>query len=357
MRSGLIVREADPINLESPPGSHESFLTDTRQFFVRNHFDVPTVDAATWRLEITGAVGNGYAIGPAELKRLPTETRTATLECAGNHRVYLVPKAKGLLWGAGAVGTAEWQGVPLRTLLDRSGINPDAVEVIFEGLDSGEVRDEPKTPGVISYARSIPIAKVDDVLIAHGMNGSDLEPIHGWPVRAIVGGYYGMASVKWLTRIVVTNRPFVGYFQSLEYATFDRQDGFPSLAAVTTNAVKAQIVEPMRGEVIEAGTDYKIQGKAWAGEATVTRVEWSADGGAVWSDAFLLGEPIRHTWREWAATWKVPAQPGDYQLGARATDDQGRTQPLARDLDLRTYAIHHVIPIGVVVCPADQAVK
>ena len=357
MRSGLIVREADPINLESPPGAHESFLTDTRQFFVRNHFDVPSLDASTWRLEITGSVSRAFSIGLDELKRLPSETRTVTLECAGNHRVWLVPKAKGLLWGEGAVGNAEWRGVPLRTLLERAGMNANAVEVILEGADSGQVSEEPKTPGVISYARSIPLTKVDDVLIVHAMNGADLELVHGWPVRAVVGGYYGMASVKWLSRIVVTDRPFLGYFQSLEYATFERQDGIPSLLSLATNAVKSQIFLPIRGEVIQAGTSYEIQGKAWAGEANVTGVEWSADGGQTWNAASLTGEPIRHAWRDWTATWKVPSLPGNYQLSARATDEQGRTQPLSRDPDLRTYMIHHVIPVDVVVQSVDQAVK
>ncbi len=344
---GRIVREADPLNLESPVSSLESFLTPTAQFYIRNHFDVPDRDPATWQIRIEGAVARPFSISPNELWHLPTETRTVTLECAGNGRVFLKPKAKGLLWGEGAVGTAEWQGVPLRILLDRAGIHADAVEVIMEGADSGQVTEEPKTPGVISFARSLPLAKVDDVLIALAMNGAELVPVHGAPVRAIVGGWYGMASVKWLRRIIVTDRPFQGYFQTLEYATFEQQHDIPTLVGLKRNAVKAQIISPVRGELINGGTRYDVRGKAWSGEATITRVEFSADGSQTWRDATVLGPASRHAWQEWSIAWDVPEVAGKAQLMARATDSLGRVQPITRDSALRTYAIHHVIPVEV----------
>ena len=347
MKSGLIVREADPLNLETPLGQADSFLTPNDQFYVRNHFGVPGLDPTSWRLVVTGSVERPFTIGLNELKALPAEVRTVTLECAGNGRVFLVPKVKGLLWGDGAVGTAEWLGVSLRTLLDRSGIKPAAVEVTLEGADSGQVNEEPRTPGLISYTRSVPLAKVNDVLLAYAMNGADLEPNHGRPVRAIVGGWYAMASVKWLSRIIVTDQPFQGYFQTLEYSTFERWDDIPSLVGLTGNAVKAQIIHPIRGETLASGSDFMVEGKAWAGEAAISRVEFSGDGGQTWTDARLIGDPVRHAWREWLVIWKTPDRPGHYALMARATDDQGRIQPTGRDPDLRTYMIHHVIPVEV----------
>ena len=347
---GLIVRESAPENLESPASAFDSFLTPTPSFYVRSHFAVPRLDAATWRLKVEGAVRAPVEVSLADLRGMPATSKVALLECAGNGRVALVPKAKGLLWGPGAVGTAEWTGVPLRALLERAGVAPGAVEVVLEGADSGAVNDEPRSPGVIPFARSVPLAKaLDDVLIAFAMNGRDLTPAHGFPARAVVPGWYGMASVKWLRRIVVTNRPFAGYFQTLEYATFERAHGLPSLVPLTENAVKAQVLRPTRGEVVPPGGAVVVRGLAWAGAATVTRVEVSADDGATWADARLVGDPVRHAWRAWEWTWRAPDQAGPHRLLARATDDRGRVQPLARDQDLRNYAISHAIPVEVVV--------
>lgn len=351
-RPGLIVRETMPENLESPPAALESFLTPNEAFYVRSHFKVPRLDPATWRLKVEGAVRDPLEVSLAELRGMPATTEVALLECAGNGRVALVPKAKGLLWGPGAVGTAEWTGVPLRALLERAGVQDGAVEVILEGADSGEVADEPKSPGVIPFARSLGLRKaLDDVLIAYAMNGRDLSPAHGFPARAVVPGWYGMASVKWLARAVVTDRPFQGYFQTLEYSTFGRHHGLPSLVPLAENAVKAQIISPTRGEVVPAGRPVVVRGAAWAGEATVMQVEVSADGGATWANARLVDEPVRHAWRRWEWTWRVPAAAGGRSLMARATDDRGRTQPMTRDLDLRTYMIHHVVPVAVEVGP------
>ena len=351
-RSGLIVRELAPRNLESPLGSLGSFVTANSEFYVRSHFEVPQIDASTWRLKVEGAVRNPFEMTFHELRRLPAESKVALLECAGNGRVFLVPKAKGLLWESGAVGNAEWTGVPLKALLARAGVKAEAVEVILEGADSGKISDEPQTPGVIPYARSLNLGKaMGDVLLAYLMNGDPLSPSHGYPVRAVVPGWYGMASVKWLSRIVVTEKPFFGYFQTLDYATFEQNHGLTSLTAVTGNAVKSQITSPLRGAVVGGGRDYSIKGVAWAGEANVSRVEFSTDGGKTWSDARLSGEPVRHAWRQWEATWRVPGQSGEFRLMARATDDQGRTQPMHHNPNHRTYMIHHVVPVEVEVRP------
>ena len=183
---GLISRQRGPDNLEFPFPTLDSFITPTAQFFVRNHFDVPDVDVKTWRIRVEGVVDKPFNIGSEELRNLPSRTITATLECAGNGRVFLRPPQVGVRWEQGAVSNAEWTGVPLATLLQRAGVRDGAVEVILEGADRGEYRDPlPRTPGVIPFARSLPIAKarLQDVLVAYRMNGQNLTPAHGLPAR------------------------------------------------------------------------------------------------------------------------------------------------------------------------------
>src|SRR5262249_10503601 len=148
--------------------------------------------------------------------KLPATTTPLTLECAGNGRAFLEPKAKGVPWQLGAISTAEWTGVPLATILERAGVRPDAVDVVLEGADGGLVANDPKPTGPIRFARGLSLAKAlkPEVILAHQMNGEALPDAHGYPLRAVIGGWYGMASIKWLSRIVVTTRPFHGYEQT-----------------------------------------------------------------------------------------------------------------------------------------------
>jgi DMSO/TMAO reductase YedYZ molybdopterin-dependent catalytic subunit len=346
---GLILRESQPPNLEMPFGTLDRLTTPTEWFFVRCHFPPPAVDAKTWRLKVEGAVERPFDIGYEELRRLPGTTKTVTLECAGNSRVFLVPKPAGVSWQLGAVGNADWTGVPLAALLERAGVKSGAVEVVLEGADSGTVNDEPKSPGPISFARSIPVklAQEGDVLLAHRMNGAPLTRAHGFPLRAVVPGWYGMASVKWLTRVVVTDRPFQGYWQTLTYSYFERVGGQPVMTPVTEIQVKSAVARPGQDEVVAAGRPYRVAGAAWAGTAAVTKVEVSTDGGKTWAEARLEGEARPYAWRLWEYEWRVPATPGRAVLMARATDSKGRTQPMRRDPDLRSYMISHVLPVEV----------
>jgi DMSO/TMAO reductase YedYZ molybdopterin-dependent catalytic subunit len=187
-QTGLIIRQKEPTNLEMPFDQVDSYLTPTELFYIRSHFPAPRLDVAGYRLRIDGAVRNPLALSYQELREMRSETRIATLECAGNGRVFLVPTARGAQWELGAVGNAEWMGVPLRALLERAGLEDDACEVVFEGADRGIPTEEPIPPGPISYARSVPREKAvqPEVLIAYQMNGRDLSPDHGYPVRAIV---------------------------------------------------------------------------------------------------------------------------------------------------------------------------
>ena len=344
---GRIVRMTSPQNLETNFANLNGLITPTDSFYIRNHFAAPTINRSAWRLKVEGAVDRPLDLTLAEVQNLGNDKRPITLECAGNGRVFLTPAAKGVNWQLGAVGTAEWTGVALSTLLEKAGVKKEAVEVILEGADSGTVAD-PASPGPIHFARSLPLekAKKPEVLLAWQMNGKDLPPPHGAPLRAIIGGWYGMASVKWLTRIIVSDRPFRGFFQSLDYSYFDRSHGLPNVMAITAIQVKSQIARPALGDQIATNKPTKITGAAWAGEADVTKVEVSTDGGKHWDEAALLGDKNPFCWRLWEYEWKSPAA-GKAVLMSRASDSQGRTQSMKRNPDYRNYMISHVLPLEV----------
>ena len=220
--------------------------------------------------------------------------------------------------------------------------------MVLEGADRGTIKEPPRPPCEIHYARSLPIEKANaDVLLAFEMNGAPLTPEHGFPLRAVVPGWFGMASVKWLQRIVVTPEPFYGYYQSIDYTFWEDRDGMPSLVPLTEMQVKAQIARPYLDEVVPAGQPYWVHGAAWSGEDELAKVEFSDDSGATWKPTTLLGESEKHAWRFWEFQWTAPDRPGEYILMARATDAAGRTQPANRVPEYGTYMINHVLPIRI----------
>jgi DMSO/TMAO reductase YedYZ molybdopterin-dependent catalytic subunit len=347
---GLIIRQKEPNNLETPFDQLESYLTPNELFYVRSHFPAPNVDIASYRLRIDGAVGKPCSITYEELRDMPAETRVAVLECAGNGRVFLVPQARGAQWALGAVGNAEWTGVSLSTLLERAGVTEDACEIVLEGADRGSPAEEPVPPGPVSYARSVPRSKAlqRNVLIAYQMNGRDLSTDHGYPVRAVVPGHYGMASVKWLQRVHVVRKPFQGYWQTVDYGYWDRVEGIPVRRALGEMKVKSEIARPRPYETLEPNETYTISGVAWSGESDVVGVAVSTDGGHTWSEAQLLDPAQRYAWRRWNLDWTTPA-PGRYVLLARATDADGNVQAHAHDPNYGSYVITHPLPIEVFV--------
>jgi DMSO/TMAO reductase YedYZ molybdopterin-dependent catalytic subunit len=347
---GLIIREKEPVNLEYPFSSLAEPVTPTHDFFVRTHFPIPAMAAKDWKLTIDGAVDRELNLSYDQLLNLPATTVLMLLECAGNGRAHLTPKVEGLHWESGAVGTAEWTGVPLSVVLEMAGVQEEAVDVILQGMDAGEVDENPKVQ--MAFERSLPLDKAmkPEVLLAYKMNGQDLKPEHGFPVRAVVGGWYGMSSVKWLNKVTVASAPFAGYWQSLEYAYWRRDRGRPSLTAVSEIQVKAQIARPGYMESVPAGKAYRVFGAAWGGESEVAKVEISTDGAKSWASAKLLGEAIPFAWRQWEFVWEVPTLQGRFSLMARATDAKGRTQPAKHDPDRRTYMINFVAPVEVDVC-------
>ena len=349
--AGLIIRQKEPTNLEMPFDQLDSYLTPTELFYIRSHFPVPEIDVANYQLRIDGAVRRPLALSYKELREMASETRIATLECAGNGRVFLVPQARGAQWELGAVGNAEWTGVPLRALLERAGLDDDACEVVLEGADRGIPTEEPKPPVPISYARSVPRTKAvqPEVLIAYQMNGRDLSRDHGYPVRAIVPGHYGMASVKWLTRIQVVREPFQGYWQTSDYGYWDSLDGKPVRRALAEMKLKSAIARPSVYETLLPNRTYTVFGAAWAGETDATEIAVSTDGGQTWAEAHFLDPARRHAWRRWKFDWPTPKQPGQYTLLARAKDANGTVQPDEHDWNYGSYVITHLLPIEVMV--------
>jgi DMSO/TMAO reductase YedYZ molybdopterin-dependent catalytic subunit len=350
---GVIVRQSKPENYEFPFPTLHSFLTPNNLFYVRSHFGIhKDVDLGTWRLKVEGRVERPLELSRDDLLAMPSRTQVALLECSGNSRVFLVPKAEGVPWELGAVSNAEWTGVPLAAVLERAGLKSDAVEVVCEGADAGELpgnREEPKSPGKIHFARSLSLEKArkPEVLLAYKMNGADLPAAHGFPVRLLVPGWYGMASVKWLQRIIVTDRPFPGFFQTMVYSYYQRREGLPSMAPITELQVKAEVARPAREEVVPSGTAYRVHGAAWTGESEIAKVEISTDGGKTWAEAKLLDRSVRYAWRLWEYPWQAPARTGRMTIMVRATDARGRSQPMKRDPDRRNAMINHVLPMEV----------
>jgi DMSO/TMAO reductase YedYZ molybdopterin-dependent catalytic subunit len=344
---GLIIREREPVNLEYPFDHLKELFTPNDLFYIRSHFKAPSLKRDGYKLAITGAVEKPFELVYRELLSMPSVTLPATLECAGNGRIFLIPQVKGAQWQLGAVSTAQWTGIPLSALIDRAGLQPGACEIVFEAADKGIPKEEPVPPGEIHYARSISVDKIPDVLIAYAMNGQEIPRDHGFPLRAIVPGHYGMASVKWLTQIRAVIAPFTGYWQTSDYAYWEVQDGNPVRRPLGSMALKSAIARPRTREFIPAGQTYNVFGAAWGGHKPIVRVELSTDDGATWHLVRFLDEEKPFVWRRWQFDWNVPDKRGVYQLKSRATDAEGTTQPSEHDRHFGPYVIHHTFPIEV----------
>jgi DMSO/TMAO reductase YedYZ molybdopterin-dependent catalytic subunit len=333
-----------PENSETPLESIQSWVTPNNLFFVRNHFETPVIDLPSWRLRIEGCVEHPVEWTWEQLLALPQRSVFATVECAGNGRSFLQQKVAGVQWGAGAIGHAEWTGVPLCRVLEQAGLRPDALEVLFEGCDQGSESDHPEP---MYFARSLPLAKAidPDTLLATRMNGELLSASHGFPLRLFVPGWYGVASVKWLRRIEVINRPFGGYFQSVKYTVQRATPSGRETVVVGPMAAKSELIRPAAGSELGVGAN-RLFGVAWAGEEAVARVEVSTDGGCTWIPADLIGPRTPYCWTLWEYLWEV-AQPGEYSLLTRAVSTSGRVQPTQHDPLNGGYLIHHSRPIPV----------
>ena len=295
----------------------------SRHFYLRNHFAIPKLDGERYRLSIGGLVERPFELSLSELHNLPSESRVVTLECAGNGRCSFDPAVPGEPWGLGAVSTGEWTGVPLVGLLDRAGMRSGAREIIFRGADGGRVAD---ADAPIRFERSLPVDRIRemDALLAYAMNGEPLSVPHGYPLRLIVPDWYAVASVKWLTEIVVTDGIFDGHFQTAKYWYEWVRDGREEREPVTLLNVRALIVAPGSGMKLPQG-DTAIRGVAWSGAASIAKVDVSLNDGP-WQEARMVGEPRRGGWQWWELLTSLD-QVGPLVVRARATDLAGRAQP------------------------------
>jgi DMSO/TMAO reductase YedYZ molybdopterin-dependent catalytic subunit len=312
------------------------------------HYDIPEVDPNGWRLRIEGHVQRPLTLDLADIQAMPRVTRRVTLECAGNGRARLVPRPVSQPWLDEAVGTADWTGTPLASLLREAGVHDDAVDVAFSGADHGVERGIEQ-----DYQRGLPLAEAlgADVLLVHTMNGQPLPPQHGAPLRLIVPGWYGMAQVKWLTRISVLDRPFDGFQNITAYRI--KQAPEEAGALVTRIQPRALVLPPgfpdfqSRTRILDLGS-HELTGRAWSGWAPISRVEVSVDGGLSWDDAQLGPQPDRYAWRAWQCSWHIQTT-GDYELSARATDAAGNVQPAEQAWNLQGMANNHSQRVPVVV--------
>jgi sulfane dehydrogenase subunit SoxC len=287
----------------------------------------------------------------ADLQRRPTVSSRVLLECAGNGRARLEPRPVSQPWLLEAVGCAEWTGTPLAPLLEEAGTAPDAVDVAFTGADHGRERGVEQ-----DYARGLSLADAlrPETMLVWAMNGALLPPQHGAPLRLVVPGWYGMAQVKWLTRIDVLRQPFEGFQNDTAYrfkASLD--EGGPPVTRIRPRALLTPPGWPdfMTRERFVAAGPVTLAGRAWSGAAPVTRVEISTDGGLTWGDAALAAPDDAHpfAWREWTYQWS--AQPGRTELLARATDDSGGNQPIEPAWNVQGMANNVVQRVPVTVLP------
>jgi len=322
-------------------------ITPTGLHYLLIHYDIPEVNADTYRLKVAGLVGKPLELTLDEIKKRPPRTMPVTMECAGNGRALFAPRRISQPWLLEAIGNSEWTGTPLRAILQDAGLSSTAVEILFTGLDQGVEGDQ-----VQFYQRSITVdeAMRDEVLLVYEMNGEPLPPQHGYPVRLLMPGWYGMASVKWLERIEAVGEPFQGYQMARAYHYTRTADG-PG-ESVTLIRARALMIPPgipdfmTRDRLVEAGP-VTLTGKAWAGRVGVSNVDVSVDGGSSWSKAELKDSESPYAWRTWTFLWN--ATPGEHILLVRAIDADGNMQPINQEWNFGGYGNNGVQRVNVIV--------
>ncbi|MGH2762035.1 MAG: sulfite oxidase [Thermoleophilaceae bacterium] len=309
-------------------------ITPAGLHYLLIHYDIPAVDPDAFRLELGGAVERPLSLSLDDLRARERVALPVTFECAGNGRALLAPRPLSQPWLTEAVGTAEWAGTPLRPLLDEAGVRPEAVEALFTGLDRGVEGGEAQ-----AYERSLALADATDALLAYEMNGAPLPPQHGFPLRLVVPGWYGMTNVKWLAGITLLEEPFQGYQQAVGYRLYDA-DGAPG-EPVTRMLPRSLMVPPgvpdfmTRERHLEPGP-VTLTGRAWSGHAPIVRVGVSTNGGASYAPAELDKPAGKAAWTGWRFRWDAPE--GEHLLCSRATDAAGNRQPHDPPWNLKGYA-------------------
>jgi DMSO/TMAO reductase YedYZ molybdopterin-dependent catalytic subunit len=336
---GMRLISKEPLNAETDLAQQRGVLTPSRLCYHRNHFPFPELDHQV--ISISGQVEFPFELHIGNVLAMQSRTLLVTMECAGNGRSGFQPKADGEPWEYAAVSTAEWTGVPLRDVLERASVRAHTKEILFVGADRGHVE---AADADIPFARSLPINKAmdPDVILAYAMNGEGLDMRHGGSIRLIVPGWYGMASVKWVTRIEAIAEPFQGFYQVDRYVMPDASGHAMPLGATRVRSV---IASPSDGSRLSPGR-HLIRGMAWSGNAPITRVEVSVDGGETWSEAHLASREERYAWRRWEYVWDVEL-PGTTTIRSRAFDAAGNSQPAEPEWNRLGYANNAVQTITV----------
>ncbi|HKE05272.1 MAG TPA: sulfite oxidase [Blastocatellia bacterium] len=324
----LIVRSIRPEDLETPVSLLNTWITPNDLFFVRHHMYAPNVKVDEWKLTVDGEVQTPLTLTLDELKGMPKHTVTVTLECAGNGRAFFDPPVAGIQWERGAVGTARFVGARMADVLKKAGVKDTGRYVAMNGAD--------KPPGTMpDFIRNVPMKKAldADTILAYEMNGEPLPILNGFPLRAVVPGWEGAYSVKWLTNLQVIEKEYDGFFVKTAYRFPNRpvapgeavapQDMVP----LTGLAVKSFVNSPLDGATVAPGKVH-MGGFAWAGESNISKVDVSMDNGSSWFPAKLGKERERYAWQSFDYEFNI-TQPGSYLLMSRATDDKGNVQPVA----------------------------
>jgi DMSO/TMAO reductase YedYZ molybdopterin-dependent catalytic subunit len=328
-----------------------SWITPNELFYVRSHFYTPAIREGEWTLRIDGDVDTPLTLTLDDVKRRTAKTIAATLECAGNGRSFYDPPVAGVQWEKGAVGTARWTGVSLADVLRIAAIKASAKYVWLDGADTG-------VGAAPDFIRSLPIEKAmhADTLLAYEMNGERLPIPHGFPLRAIVPGWEGAYSMKWLTHITVSSRDHDGAFVQAAYR-LPRSPVSPGTLVSAADtvpikelSVKSIVTEPAVDSVVRSGASVTIAGFAWSGETQVRRVDLSTDNGRTWSPARLGRDQAPHAWRRFEYVWR-PEEPGSHVVLSRATDARGRIQPVVADWNPGGYVWNAIDQVRVHVSP------
>jgi len=323
----LLIRSQRPPDFETPVTLLDSFITPNDLFYVRSHLPVPAqLDAATWTLKVGGEVDSPLSLSIDEIKKLPAVTVTVTLECAGNGRAFFQPAVAGIQWEKGAVSTARFTGARLSDVLKRAGMKSTGKNVELHAAD----RPLGTMP---AFVRQVPMTKAmhPDTILAWDMNGQPIPAVHGFPLRAIVPGWEGAYSVKWLNALNVLAGDSTSFWVATGYrypnrriapgAAVDAKDMVP----LTGLVVKSLITTPAAGASFAPGK-ISIGGFAWAGEDDIAKVDISIDNGATWQAARLTGEQAKYTWRRFEHTFTV-SSPQSVLILSKATDAKGAVQP------------------------------
>ncbi|WP_018233010.1 sulfite oxidase [Thioalkalivibrio thiocyanodenitrificans] len=353
-KEGLIVYNERPMNAETPPHLLADAVTPAKRHFIRNNDMISDramrKDPQGWKLEIEGEVHNTVSFSLDDLKGMRTVSYRVPIECGGNGRARFDPSPRGNQWKYGAIGNAEWTGVPLAELLKAAGLKDTAVYTAHYG-EEPILGDRPR------FSRGIPIEKAMEphTLVAFQMNGHDIPAAHGYPVRLVVPGWVGSCSHKWLNKVVVRDREhdgrgMTGYSYRMPRYPVRPGDRPPEedMVVATSWVVKSLITGPAEDSEFKVGETIKVTGHAWAGENDVKEMWVSTDFGLNWNKAKLGSPHNKYSWQQWETDLKFDGK-GYYEIWARAVDDEGNTQPIIEGWNPRGYLGHKVHRVPVVI--------